>query len=244
MMVRWIFRLAAAFAGAAVILFSGQASAQGVAVDVELVLAVDVSASIDRTEIDLQRAGYLSALTQPSVIDAMLSGPLGRIAITFVEWSKTQRTTIDWTIIDSPAAAHAFAAVLAVQPVPPGGLTSIIDAVDFSVARIDDNAIEGTRRVIDISADGRDWFGDSALVAAARQRALDRGIVINGLVITPQLERFVVEDASKFDLNGYFHAYVVGGPGSFSMVVEAPSDFAQALTKKLILEIAGLPPER
>jgi hypothetical protein len=244
-MIRWFFRGAAALAGAAALLLqSHPAPAQAIAVDVELVLAVDVSASIDRTEIDLQRAGYLSALTQPAVIDAMLSGPLGRIALTFVEWSQTQRTTIGWTIIDSPAAAHAFAALLAAQPVPPGGLTSIVGAIDFSVARIEDNAIEGTRRIIDLSADGRDWFGDNTIVAAARQRALGRGIVINGLVISPQLERFVVEDAAKFDLNGYFHAYVVGGPGSFTMVVEAPADFPQALTKKLILEIAALPTER
>ena len=201
-MIRWFFRLAAALAGVAAFLFlSSPVPAQGIAVDVELVLAVDVSASIDRTEIDLQRAGYLSALTQPDVVAAMLSGPLGRIALTFVEWSKTQRSAVDWTIIDSPDAARAFAAALAAQPYPPGSLTSIIDAIDFSVARIEENAFEGTRRVIDLSADGRDWIGDSALVAAARQRALDRGIVINGLAISPQLERFVVEDASKHDLN-------------------------------------------
>ena len=245
MLVRWILRLAAASAGAAAFLFlSNPAPAQAIAVDVELVLAVDVSASIDRSEIDLQRAGYLSALTQPDVIAAMLSGPLGRIALTFVEWSKTQRSTIDWVIIDSPDAARAFAAALAAQPYPPGDLTSIIGAIDYSIARIEDNAIAGTRRVIDLSADGRDWTGDDSLVAAARQRALDRGIVINGLAISPQLERFVVEDASKYDLGGYLHTYVVGGPGSFSVVVEAPADFSQAIAKKLILEIAGLPAQR
>ncbi len=242
MILHRLRRTAAAVAGVAVLLFqSAPAPAQTTAVDVELVLAVDVSASIDRTEIDLQRAGYLSALTQPDVVDAMLSGPLGRIALTFVEWSETQRSTIGWTIIDSPADARAFAAALAVQPIPPGGLTSIVDAIDFSVARIADNAIEGTRRIIDISADGRDWVGDDDIVAAARRRALDRGIVINGLAISPQLERFVVEGAAKYNLTGYFQAYVIGGPGSFTMVVEAPSDFAQAVAKKLILEIAGLP---
>jgi hypothetical protein len=217
------------------------APAQAIAVDVELVLAVDVSASIDRNEIDLQRAGYLSALTQPAVVDAMLSGPLGRIAITFVEWSKTQRTTIGWTLIDSPAAARAFAAAVAAQPQPPGGLTSIRGAIDYSVARIEGNTIDGTRRVIDISADGRDWEGDGAIVAAARQRALDRGIVINGLAIRPQLEQIEVEGV-KYDLNGYFHTFVVGGPGSFTMVVEEPEDFPRTVAKKLILEIAGLAP--
>lgn len=215
------------------------AAAQGIAVDVELVLAVDVSASIDRTEIDLQRAGYLSALTQPEVVDAMLSGPLGRIAVTFVEWSKSQRTTVGWTIIDSPAAARAFAAALAAKPLPPGGLTSIRGAIDYSVAQIETNAIDGTRGVIDISADGRDWEGDGAIVAAARRRALDRGIVINGLAIRPQLEQVEVEGV-KYDLNGYFHAFVVGGPGSFTMVVEAAADFPQTVAKKLILEIASL----
>ena len=241
MIFRSFSRSAAAFAGVVILHFQTvPAPAQAIAVDVELVLAVDVSASIDRTEIDLQRAGYLSALTQPDVVDAMLSGPLGRIAVTFVEWSQTQRSTIGWTIIDSLAAAHAFAAALAGQPQPPGGLTSIRGALDFSIARLEGNSIEGTRRVIDISADGRDWEGDGALVAAARQRALVRGIVINGLTIRPQQEQIVVEGV-KYDLNGYFHAFVVGGPGSFTMVVEAPSDFPQAVAKKLILEIAGVP---
>ncbi|NKB49808.1 MAG: DUF1194 domain-containing protein [Alphaproteobacteria bacterium] len=240
-MIRWGFRLAIALAGAAFVFFQiSPAPAQSVAVDVELVLAVDVSASIDRTEVDLQRAGYLSALTQPAVVDAMLSGPLGRIAVTFIEWSKTQRTVIGWTIIDSPQAAQAFAAAVAAQPQPPGGLTSIRGALDFSVASIEANGIEGTRRVIDLSADGRDWEGDGQIVAAARQRALDRGIVINGLAIRPDLEQTEVEGV-KYDLNGYFHAFVVGGPGSFTMVVENPADFPQTVAKKLILEIAGLP---
>ncbi len=106
MIFRSFSSAAAAISGVVILLFqTAPAAAQAIAVDVELVLAVDVSASIDRTEIDLQRAGYLSALTQPDVVDAMLSGPLGRIAVTFVEWSLTQRSTIGWTIIDSPAAA-------------------------------------------------------------------------------------------------------------------------------------------
>jgi hypothetical protein len=240
-MIRWFFRLSAAIVGAAFVFFqSGPAPAQAIAVDVELVLAVDVSASIDRSEIDLQRAGYLTALTQPEVMDAMLSGPLGRIALTFVEWSVEQRTIVGWTIIETPDDLRAFAATLSAQPLPPGGLTSIRGALEYSVAQIETNGIEGTRRVIDISADGRDWEGDGALVAAARQSALDRGIIVNGLAIRPQLEQVEVEGV-KYDLNGYFHAFVVGGPGSFTMVVEAPADFPETLAKKLVLEIAGLP---
>jgi len=241
LLLRWPLRVAALLAGvAAWLYFTTPAPAQStVAVDVELVLAVDVSASIDRSEIDLQRAGYLEALSRPAVIDAMLSGPLGRIAITFVEWSKSQRTTVGWTVIDSPAAARAFAVALAATPLPPGGLTSIRGAIDYSVAQIEGNAIDGTRRVIDISADGRDWEGDNSVVTAARQRALDRGIVINGLAIRPQLEQIEVEGV-KYDLNEYFHEFVAGGPGSFTMVVEEAADFPRAVAKKLILEIAGL----
>jgi hypothetical protein len=97
--------------------------------------------------------------------------------------------------------------------------------------------------VIDISADGRDWEDDDAALAAARQRALDRGIVINGLAIRPQLEQSRIEGV-KYDLNGYFHAFVIGGPGAFTMVVEEPADFPQTVAKKLILEIAGLPAAR
>jgi len=224
----------------AVALSFAPARSQTVAVDVELVLAVDVSASIDRSEIDLQRAGYLSALTDPAVINAMLSGPLGRVALTFVEWSEGQHSAVGWTVIDSAAAARAFAATLAAQPLPPGGLTSIRGAIDYAVAQIEANAIDGARRIIDLSADGRDWEGDDALVAVARARALARGITINGLAIRPQLEQVEVEGV-KYDLNQYFVTFVVGGPGSFTMVVEQPADFPQTLARKLILEIAGLP---
>lgn len=238
-MHRWLLRALVAFLPA---LGAGlpAASAQQAAVDVELVLAVDVSASIDRSEVDLQRAGYLSALTDPSVVDAMLSGPLGRVAIAYVEWSEDQRTTIDWTIIDSPRAARAFAVAVAAQPLPPGGLTSIRGAIDFSAAKILGNDIESTRQIIDISADGRDWEDDDAALAAARQRAVDLGITINGLAIRPQLEQTEIEGV-KYDLEGYFDAFVVGGPGAFTMVVENSDDFPQTVAKKLILEIASLP---
>lgn len=227
----------------ALLTFATPVAAEAVAVDVELVLAVDVSASIDRNELDLQRAGYTRALTEPHVINAMLSGPLRRIALTVVEWSQSQRTTVGWTIIDSPAAAHAFAAALNAQPLPPGGLTSIRGAIDFSVAQIEENAIEGTRRVIDISADGRDWEEDDAVLMAARQRALDRGIAINALAIRPQLEQGRLKGINflgKYGLDGYLDAFVAGGPGSFTMVVENPTDFSQALARKLILEVSSL----
>ena len=107
-----------------------------------------------KIEIDLQRSGYLSALTQPAVVDAMLSGPLGCVIVNIVEWSETQCTTVNWTVIDSPAAAYAFAATVDAQPLLPGGLMTIRGAIDYSVARIEETTVEVSRRVIEISADG------------------------------------------------------------------------------------------
>jgi len=208
-------------------------------VDVELVLAVDVSASIDGVEINLQRAGYVAALTDPRAISAMLSGPLGRVAVTYVEWSETARVTVPWSVIESAADARRFALAVQAFPIPKGGLTNIVNALDFSALLFEDNDIEGTRRVIDLSADGRDSKGNEPVVAAARDRALSRGIVINGLVINPQQEQSEVEGV-KYDLEGYFHEVIIGGPGAFTVVTETPEDFPRAIVNKLVLEVSSV----
>ncbi len=215
------------------------ATAQEIPVDVELVLAVDVSASIDGGEVNLQRVGYVQALTDPRVIGAMLSGPLGRVAVTYVEWSVTQRVTVGWTVISSAADAAAFAAAVNAIPIPQGGLTSITGAIDFTAGLFDGNGIEGTRQVIDLSADGRDSRGLEEEVSDARDRALSKGITINGLVINPQQEQTEVEGV-KYDLDGYFREVVIGGPGAFTVVTESPADFPRAVVNKLVLEIATL----
>jgi len=208
-------------------------------VDVELVLAVDVSASIDGGEINLQRAGYVAALTDPRAISAMLSGPLGRVAVTYVEWSETARVTVPWSVIESAADARSFALAVQAFPIPKGGLTNIVNALDFSALLFEDNDIEGTRRVIDLSADGRDSKGNEPVVAAARDRALSRGIVINGLVINPQQEQSEVEGV-KYDLEGYFHEVVIGGPGAFTVVTETLENFPRAIVNKLVLEVSSV----
>ena len=208
-------------------------------VDVELVLAVDVSASIDGGEINLQRAGYVAALTDPRAISAMLSGPLGRVAVTYVEWSETARVTVPWSVIESAADARRFALAVQAFPIPKGGLTNIVNALDFSALLFEDNDIEGTRRVIDLAADGRDSKGNEPVVAAARDRALSRGIVINGLVINPQQEQSEVEGV-KYDLEGYFHEVIIGGPGAFTVVTETPEDFPRAIVNKLVLEVSSV----
>lgn len=223
-----------------VLVLASPATAQEIPVDVELVLAVDVSASIDGGEVNLQRAGYVAALTDARAIAAMLSGPLGRVALTYVEWSDTAQVTVPWMVIGNAGDAQRFAAAVQAFPIPKGGLTSIVTALDFSALLFDGNAIEGTRRVIDLSADGRDSKGDEALVAAARDRAVGRGIVINGLVINPQQEQSEVEGV-KYDLQGYFHEVVIGGPGAFTVVTDSPEDFPRSVVNKLVLEIAGAP---
>jgi hypothetical protein len=216
------------------------AQAQDIPVDVELVLAVDVSASIDGGEVNLQRAGYVAALTDPRAIEAMLSGPLGRVALTYVEWSDTAQVTVGWQVIASAADARRFAVGIQAFPIPKGGLTSITTALYFSSLLFERNGIEGTRRVIDLSADGRDSKGDEPQVAAARDRAVSRGIIINGLVINPQQEQSEVEGV-KYDLEGYFHEVVIGGPGAFTVVTDSPEDFPRTVVKKLVLEIASGP---
>ena len=226
------------FAGLAVSPVSSVLAAE-TPVDVELVLAVDVSASIDGGEINLQRAGYVAALTDPRAISAMLSGPLGRVAVTYVEWSETARVTVPWSVIESAADARRFALAVQAFPIPKGGLTNIVNALDFSALLFEDNDIEGTRRVIDLSADGRDSKGNEPVVAAARDRALSRGIVINGLVINPQQEQSEVEGV-KYDLEGYFHEVIIGGPGAFTVVTETPEDFPRAIVNKLVLEVSSV----
>lgn len=229
-----------ASAFAVLTLLHATAVADDIPVDVELVLAVDVSASIDGGEVNLQRAGYVTALTDPRAIEAMTSGPLGRVAVTYVEWSETAQVTVPWTVIGGTEDAHRFAAAIQAFPIPRGGLTSIVTVLDFSAPLFEANGMEGTRQVIDISADGRDSKGLEEIVAAARDRVLSRGIVINGLVINPQQEQSEVEGV-KYDLEGYFHEVVIGGPGAFTVVTQSPEDFPRTVVNKLVLEVAGAP---
>ncbi|MEK9660454.1 MAG: DUF1194 domain-containing protein [Alphaproteobacteria bacterium] len=218
------------------------AAAEDIPVDLELVLAVDISASIDRDEIGLQHAGYVAALRNPEVVAAMLGGVLGRVAITYVEWSDFRRTLVGWTLIDSADAATAFAASVTARPALRGETTVIDAAIDYAASLFDGNGFAGTRRFIDISSDGRDTYDPlDEKVPAARDRALARGITINGLAINPDREFIVVEGAPE-PLDRYFHENIVGGPGAFVVVAETPSDFPRAVLRKLIREIAAVAP--
>ncbi|GAA2856088.1 hypothetical protein GGQ99_002083 [Aminobacter niigataensis] len=205
----------------------------GLSVDVELVLAVDVSRSMDLEEFTVQRAGYVEALRHPDFVDAVLSGQNGRVAITYFEWAGTVReeSVVPWEVIDSAASAAAFAAKLEARPFTGFRGTSISGAVTYGAALFDRNAAEGFRRVIDISGDGPNNFGSP--VVRARDAAVAQGIVINGLPILIRPSRTAAE------LDRYYAECVTGGPGSFVLPIRAAAEFAMAIRRKLVLEVSG-----
>lgn len=205
-------------------------------VDVELVLAVDVSDSIDPAEARLQRQGYIAALTDPAVVDAVRRGPLGRIAVTYAEYAGRghYRVVIDWAVIDGMETARGFAARLAAAELDTRPRTSISDAIMLSLARFGGNGYDGTRRIIDVSGDGPNNYGAS--VTAARDAAVAAGLTVNGLPILPQPGETETHGAIR-DLDLYYEDCVIGGPGAFIVVAEGFAAFAEAIRRKLIREI-------
>jgi hypothetical protein len=220
------------------------AAAEGT--DLLLVLAADVSRSVDHQKFQLQREGYAAAMMNPRVIEAIRSGPHGRIAVSFVEWSGygAQKTVIDWTLIGDVASARAFGDRIREAPRSFADRTSISGAIDFAVRQFDHAAYGAVRRVIDLSGDGTNNAGRD--VALARNDAIAKGIVINGLVILS--ERPIPWNPEHTNPPGglaqYYREKVTGGPGSFVMVAEDFKSFGRALTNKLIAEIAQIAPPR
>jgi hypothetical protein len=217
--------------------FAAQAIEPG---DHELVLAVDISGSIDEDEARLQRQGYVAALTDPEVLKAIRSGLHGRIAILYFEWSgpETRRLVLDWTVIEDEASAKAAASALAAAAIRSGMSTSISGAIEFAMPMYG-RAYAGARRVLDISGDGPNNAG--SFILGPREAALARGITINGLPIIndrPSRGGFPVMK----DLDLYFEHCVIGGPGAFLVVAENFDAFAAAIRKKMIVEIADLSP--
>lgn len=228
--------VAALFAGAA-----GPAAGQGIPVDLELVLAVDVSRSMDVDEQELQRQGYLAAITAPEVIQAIRAGAYGRIALAYVEWAGPahQQVVVPWRLVDSQASAEAFAAELAEVPLTRERWTSISSALLFAAALFEQSPYTGLRRVIDVSGDGPNNTGP--LIEPVRDSVLERDIVINGLPI--MLKEANPGFGSIPDLDVYYEDCVVGGPGSFVIQVREREQFAPAIRQKLVLEVAGRVPE-
>lgn len=225
-------------AGAAATLVSAPVRAEKVSVDVVLVLAVDVSRSIDEEEARLQRQGYREAIGDPRVVFAIQSGTLGAIALAYVEWGSAdyQRMVIPWTRIDGPETAQAWVAALEAAPRVSMNWTSISGAIEFSMRAIEDAPFEGTRRVIDISGDGVNNSG--APVTLLRDLAVEAGITINGLPILNDRSPF--GRPPSMPLDQYFQDFVIGGPGAFMVPAEDFDAFQGAVLRKLIREISGI----
>jgi hypothetical protein len=220
--------------------FPERAPPRGTEVDVELVLAVDISYSMDPEELALQRDGYVQALQSPEFLNAVREGVNGRIAVTYVEWAGivTQHMILPWRMLDGPASASAIAAEIMQAPTRRARRTSISGALRFSTALFDASGYKGIRRVIDVSGDGTN--NEGPIVTAARDAALAKGVTINGLPIMLKRPNPVTMDIP--DLDVYYEDCVIGGPGAFVIPVRGRDEFAPAIRKKLLLEIAGHPP--
>jgi hypothetical protein len=214
--------------------YTRPAVTQETAVDLELVLAVDVSFSMDAREQLIQRTGYVDALQSPLVMSAILAGPLGRIAVTYVEWGGTSVQTVPWTLIDSPESAARFARTLSRTPQRRLPFTSISDTIAFARGLIRSNAFQAKRSVIDISGDGPNNYGAPAPIA--RDAAVREGVTIDGLPI-------LLENPSSAptipDIDAYYRHCVIGGNGAFLIRVRKLDDFAVAIRNKLVTEITG-----
>ncbi|WP_298822346.1 DUF1194 domain-containing protein [uncultured Roseibium sp.] len=205
--------------------------------DLELVLLADATGSIDDAEIQFQRQGYAEAITDPSVLSAIASNAYGKIVVTYVEWADmfSQDVVVDWTVIDGKASAEDFAARLLEPPRRAFGRNAIGAALLKGKELIDTNAYTGLRRVIDLSADSaNNWNGPT--IHEARETVVSSGIVINGLAV---LCRHCSGRPVAYDLEERFHQDIIGGPAAFVVTADSAATFADAVRKKLILEIAA-----
>ena len=210
-------------------------------VDVELLLMVDVSRSMSLDEIGIQKQGYAAAFQSDAVLGAVAEGMIGRIAVSYVEWAGagSERVVIDWALIDGRETAEAMAETLLASSAYTFSRTSITSALDWGMTSLETNQFSGLRRVIDISGDGPNNQGGP--VVQARDAALLRGIVINGLPLMTRDGRY--DGWSVEALDRYYSACVTGGPGAFVLPVYDWEDFAEAVERKLVLEIAGRSPD-
>jgi hypothetical protein len=211
-------------------------------VNVELVIAVDVSYSMDMEELAIQREGYAQAIVSKDFLQALTAGPDKKVAVTYFEWSMAgdERVIIPWRVVEGPESADAVAAEIMKTPVRRGSSTSISGAINFAVRLFAENPYRGLRRVIDISGDGPN--NDGAPVTGARDAALAKGIIINGLPIMVRALANSTVDIENLDL--YYEDCVIGGPGAFILTIRDREKFQEAIRTKLVLEVAGRTPER
>jgi hypothetical protein len=226
-----------ALVGSLAVLAGASAARAATPVDLQLVMAVDVSRSIDEVEAELQRRGYIEAMTNERVIEAILSGENRCIAVCYVEWAGThyQQTVIDWMLIDSARTARGFSDKLAESPRTSQSWTAVGQGLLYSAERFKDAPFTSRRRIIDISGDGRTNDGPPAELV--RDRLVAEGFVINGLPV--MMNRTNYGRPPDTTLDKYYEENVVGGPGSFMIVAANFDDFGRAVRSKLIREISG-----
>jgi hypothetical protein len=211
-------------------------------VDVELVLATDVSYSMDLDELAVQREGYADAIISPDFLQALKSGRRGKVAVTYFEWaaSNDQKLVIPWRLIEGPETAGAVSDEIRKIPVRRASRTSISGAINFAMPLFDNSGYSGIRRVIDISGDGPNNNGEP--VQIPREAALQKGITINGLPIMVKEPSYSTMDIENLDW--YYEDCVIGGPGAFVVPIKGKEQFKEAIRTKLVLEVAGLQPAR
>ena len=219
----------------------GAGGQQSTTVDVELVLAVDISYSMDTDELTLQREGYVKALTSTEFINALRQGIHGKIAVTYFEWAgaSEQRVVVPWRVVDGPESAGSVASDIISAPIRRAARTSISGALLFGAALFDTSGQRGIRRVIDISGDGANNSGQ--IVTIARDEVVSKGITINGLPVMLKRPSYSTMDIELLD--DYYEDCVIGGPAAFVVPVRDRDKFVEAIRTKLVLEIATLTPQ-
>ena len=210
-------------------------------VDVELVLAVDISYSMDVDELALQREGYAKALMSREFMQALRQGINGKVAVIYFEWAGAgeQKIVVPWRLIDGPETADSVANEILQAPIRRAARTSISGALLFGAALFEMSGFRGIRRVIDVSGDGANNHGQ--LVTVARDEVVSKGITINGLPILLKRPSYSTMDIELLD--EYYQDCVIGGPGAFMITVRDRDKFVEAIRTKLVLEIAGRMPE-
>lgn len=242
-MLRRVLGLVLVFAVLALGLPADAAWAQEEDVDLLLVLAADISRSLDHQKFRLQRDGYAAAISDARVVKAMTAGPKGRIALMFFEWSSEGDHTVivDWTTIGGPEDAARAAATVRDAPRMFMGRTSISHAIEVSLQQLRRSPFAAPRRVIDISGDGTNNSGPD--VQEVRDKAVEQGVVINGLVILSDVPLSFNPSHTHppGGLTHYYETNVIGGVGSFVVEAKNFESFGQSLISKLIKEVAGTP---
>jgi len=215
---------------------SAGAAPAGEQVDMALVIATDVSYSVDPDEARFQREGAMAAFLSPEVVKAIQGGPLGRIAVAYIDFGtyKQDRVISEWHVVYDKATADAFADVLASKSTTRGTWTSITSGLETAERMLETSGYRATRRVIDVSGDGPN--NDGPMIDGVREKLVAKGITINGLPIMTEADKF--DPYYLPDLDKYYAGCVIGGPGAFIQVAHGFEDLARAVRRKLILEIS------